>query len=157
MLCNNWFKLLHRKELCKNTGHTGPSTAEHATPLVTMQRYSHKQVPQSDGHPIYSTQIILLSFLIDKNMHMFYISEVMPFKEKVHGAGGGGGGTVFHIQIITKTNVTEQNTQKIKIPFLRTVECFQTTFKKKKNQLFSTRTSLCTKGMKLCFKHQQNH
>jgi hypothetical protein len=81
MLCNNWFKLLYSKELCKNTGHIAPSTVKHAAPVVTMQQYSHKQVPQSDGHPIYSTQIILLSFLIDKNMHVFYIFEVTPFKE----------------------------------------------------------------------------
>jgi hypothetical protein len=32
----------------QNTGHTGPSTAKHATPLVTMQQYSDKQVPHSD-------------------------------------------------------------------------------------------------------------
>jgi len=42
---------------------------------------------------------------------MFYISEAMPFKE-VHGARGA----VFHLQIITKTNVTQQNTQGVKKP-----------------------------------------
>jgi hypothetical protein len=53
-----------------------------------------------------------------------------------------GQGTVFHIQIITKANVTEQNIQKVKIPFLRMVHCFQTTLQMQPN-VFTMEKAVC--------------
>lgn len=59
MLCKNSCKLFYSMEFCGNKGHTELNIAQHTAPLVTMQQFSHRQVPHSDGHPIHSTHIIL--------------------------------------------------------------------------------------------------